>query len=118
MAKPLLMEAEDLTPVERVNLSLLRTHPGYPVLEKLHMAACKRATEDVVKLDPTEEGFERKLKALQQKARERNEFSMLILSSIEWQDQYVKKMEEVAGEKVNPESIQNPILKIPQRNKQ
>lgn len=115
MDKPLLMEAEELTPIERVNLSQLRTHPGFPVLEKLLATACKRATEAVVKLDPMDEGFERKLKALQQKARERNEFSMLVLASIEWQDQYVKSMEEVAGEKVNPESAQNPILKAAQR---
>jgi len=118
MPTPLLMEAEELTPIERVNLTHMRTHPGFAVLEKLFMAACKNASEAVVKLDPIEEGYERKLKALQQKARERSEFSMLILSTIEWQDQYIRSIEAVTGEKINQESIPNPILKSPQRNKQ
>lgn len=113
MPTPLLMEVNDLTPVERVNLAQLKLHPGFVVLEKLFMAACKNATDAVVKLDPSEEGFERKLKALQQKARERNDFCMLILASVEWQDQFAKALEE--SEKPNPEPEQNRILKS-QRN--
>lgn len=80
---PLLLDT--LTETERLNLAALKHHPGFPVLEKMLMEACKRATEEVIKLDPTEEGYERKLKALQSKARDRNEFSLLVLQSIDWQ---------------------------------
>jgi hypothetical protein len=80
---PLLMG--ELTETERISLAALKQHPGYAVLEKIFMAACRRATEDMIKLDPAEEGYERKLKALQSRARERNEFSLLILRSIDWQ---------------------------------
>jgi hypothetical protein len=77
--------ANELTPTEQVSLAALKQYPGFSVLEKLLMEACKRATEDVIKLDPVEEGYERKLKALQSRARERNEFSLLVLGSVEWQ---------------------------------
>lgn len=97
MAQPLLMD--ELQSVERVSLSALKQHPGYAVLEKLFMAACKRATDDVIKLDPAADGYERKLVALQSKARERNEFSLLILQSIAWQiDLESKKTEETKNE--------------------
>lgn len=86
--------ANELTDTQKVSLAALKQHPGYPVLELLHMAACKRATEEVIKLDPEEEGYERKLKARQQKARERSEFSLLILRSIDWQTQAVTVQQE------------------------
>jgi len=86
--------ASELTLTERVSLASLRQHPGFSVLEKLLMSACKRATEAVIKLDPTEEGYERKLKALQSQARERNEFSLLLLRSIDWQAEAVAAQEE------------------------
>lgn len=90
--------ANELTETQRVSLASLRQHPGYSVLESLLIAACKRATEEVIKLDPVEEGYERKLKALQSRARERNEFSSLILKSIEWQTQTVVVQEEEKNE--------------------
>ena len=58
------------------------------------MSACKKATEEVIKLDPTEEGYERRLISLQSKARERNEFCLLVLQSIDWQTQAIAVQEE------------------------
>jgi hypothetical protein len=101
--------ANELTETQRVSLAALKQHPGFSVLESLLMAACRRATEEVIKLDPIEEGYERKLKALQSRARERNEFSSLILRSIEWQTQAVAPQEE--DKKDNSE--ENRILKMP-----
>ncbi|SRR6266550_2998904 len=90
--------ANELTDTQRVSLASLRQHPGFSVLEELLMAACRRATEEVIKLDPVEEGYERKLKALQSRARERNEFSSLVLKSIDWQAQAVAPKEETKSE--------------------
>lgn len=103
--QPLLMT--ELTDVERVSLMSLAQQPGYAVLEKMHMAACKRATDAVIQLDPTEEGYERKLKALQSKARERNEFSLLILGSVS----YHMQVEEVRNKELEAKPQANPILK-------
>lgn len=89
MANNIPLLANELTETQRVSLAALKQHPGFSVLENLFISACKRATEEVIKLDPTEEGYERKLKALQSRARERNEFSSLILRSIDWQTQTV-----------------------------
>jgi len=109
MPVPLL--AGELTLTQRVSLASLKQHPGFPVLEQLLMAACKRATEEVIKLDPIEEGYERKLKALQLKARERNEFSLLILGSIEWQSDVdvIQKQEQESKPEEN--RIVKPLVK-------
>jgi hypothetical protein len=95
--KPLLMD--ELTATERISLAGLKLHPGFAVLEKLLMAACKRATDDVMKLDPIEEAYERKLKALQQKGRERHEFTLLVLMSVDWQTQAIAIQDEEKNEK-------------------
>jgi hypothetical protein len=86
--KPLMMD--ELTPLKRAALTSLVTHPGWAVLEELHMDACKRATEEVLKADPEETGYDQKVKARQLKARERNEFSLLILGSVQWHIQAAK----------------------------
>lgn len=103
---PLLTEG--MTEAKRVALASLKQHPGFSVLEELHMSACDRANRDVIKLDPTEEGYERKLKALQQRARERNEFSLLILRSIEYHTMVLasEKLEDTKPE-------ENPIFRAP-----
>lgn len=82
--------SEGMTEAKRVALASLKQHPGFSVLEEMHMEACKRANEDVIKLDPQDEGYERKLKALQLRARERNEFSLLILRSIDYHTEIFK----------------------------
>ena len=103
MATPLLMN--ELTEAQRVSLAALKNHPGYAVLELIHMAACRRATEALVKLNPEEEGYDQKLRYRQQKARERSEFSMLILQSIDWQ------MQMLQAEESKNESEPNRIVK-------
>lgn len=95
--QPLL--SDSLSETQRLNLSALKQHPGFAVLELMFMEACKRATEEVIKLDPTEEGYERKLKALQSKARDRSEFSLLVLASIDWQSAMVEISKQLPEEK-------------------
>lgn len=80
--EPLLRDG--LTEIQRVSLASLKQHPGFKVLEQLHFDACTRATEALVRLSPEEENYQQKLSARQIKARERSEFSLLILGSIDW----------------------------------
>lgn len=111
MAKRVPLLSDELNEAQRVSLLSLKQHPGFSVLEQMFTAACKKATEEVIKLDPTEEGYERKLKALQSIARERNQFCLLILESIDWQEQYLKIQKE--EQEAKPE--ENPILRQPKR---
>lgn len=106
MSIPTPLLANELTEAQKVSLASIKQHPGYAVMELLFMSACKRATEDVIKIDPQDEGYERKLKALQSRARERNEFSLLVLRSIDWHVESVASQKE---EESKPET--NPIVR-------
>lgn len=105
MAQPLL--SDGLSEAKRVALASLKQHPGFAVLEELFMAACSAANEDVIKLSPEDEGYERKLKARQMKARERNEFSLLVLKSVEYHTQFTVPVKQ------EPEQQENRIVKAP-----
>jgi hypothetical protein len=76
----------------------MRQQPGFPVLEKLFAEAIKRVTEEMQKLKPDDENYEQRLKNAHLKLRERTEFSFLILSSFEWQSQFVANQEETKKE--------------------
>lgn len=78
--KPLLMD--ELSTGEKVLLANLSLHPGFQVLIKLFDAACTSATNDVIKLDPLVEEYDRKLAYLQQAARTVNKFTNLVRKSI------------------------------------
>jgi len=103
--QPLMMD--ELTSVERASLASLVQHPGWNVLEKLHLYACKRATEDAIKANPEEVNYDQISKVRLLRARERNEFSSLILGSVEWHIQ-AAQMQTQEQEAKPPE---NPILK-------
>jgi hypothetical protein len=109
--EPLMMDR--LTPGKRAALAGLVQHPGWAVVEELHMDACKRATEDVLKANPEETGYDQLVKARQIKARERNEFSLLILKSVEWHIQAAQGQ----AEEEEAKAPQNPILKTGQPSK-
>jgi hypothetical protein len=101
MKQSILLDGE-ITLTEIASLAALVQHPGWKVVEKMHTAACKRATEAVIKCDPVEdEGYDRKVKALQLKARERNEFSMLVLGSIELHVQSLQSQSEPEAKEEN-----------------
>jgi hypothetical protein len=110
MAIPLL--AGELTPAQQISLAAIKQQPGFYVIELLFTAAIKRATEEVTKINPSDEGYERKLKAAHQKLRERTEFSFLVLSAIEWQTQpaFVTP-EPVKQEEPEVNRITKPLVK-------
>jgi hypothetical protein len=103
MALPLLLG--ELLEGEQMNLASLLKHPGYPALEKLLMASCRRATEDLVRLNPSTEGYEKKLVYLQWKAQERNEHTMEILRSISYHAEVHDVRETEAKQTKPPENI-------------
>ena len=103
---PLLVD--ELTETERMNLTGMTQHPGFPALLKLFSAACERANKEVIALDQTEEGFERKFKPLQQRARDWNEFSKLILDSIDWHEMAHNYLQQERNQQ--QAAPENPIL--------
>lgn len=97
-----------LSEVELINLNALTTHPGFSSLEKLHMALCDRANKELLKLDEAEEGYDRKVTALQRRAKVYNEFSLQILKACFWK-QEVDKVQEQAKQS-EKEQPNNPII--------
>lgn len=98
----------ELAPQKRAALASLLQQPGWAVVEELHMDACRRATEDVLKQNPADPGYNDKtVIALQQRARERNEFSLLILGSVEYHAKALAVQQQEETEKPQ----ENPIVK-------
>ena len=95
-----------LTEVELLNLNGMTKHPGFPVLEKLHMILCDRANKDLLKLEPGAEGYDSFVKAFQQRAKIYNEFSLQILKACFWQHE----VETVKQQAEPEEKPNNPII--------
>lgn len=73
---------EELSPSEVVMLAQMTHHGGFIVLKKLMEALCTRASEDLIRLDPEDKEYERKLSVRTQRARTINETCSVILKSI------------------------------------
>ncbi|VVB52049.1 Uncharacterised protein [uncultured archaeon] len=71
-----------LTVDERVELAQLTNQPGWNILVRLLSESCRNATEACIRLDPVEEGYERKVAALQAHARTLNKFSNDLIQSV------------------------------------
>lgn len=79
---PLLMNG--LTLPERVMIGGMTRHVGFPVLVKLFEAVCERAMQDVAKVDPESDNYEKVLAFRQQRSRVSHEVTRDILDSIEY----------------------------------
>jgi TRAP-type mannitol/chloroaromatic compound transport system substrate-binding protein len=73
---------QNLNHEERILLAQLTTQPGWKILVKLMAEACRTATEDVIKLDPTSERYAERVVGLQTTARAMNKFSAEVLDSV------------------------------------
>ena len=113
---PLLME--DLTQPERVFLTQIFQHAGFKVLIKLFDAGCTRATQDIVRLDPEKPDYERLLTYRSQRSRNINEFSALVMKSVEYHTGVVK-MAEVSDEGTAEDAVAKVfgIHKVPPKAK-
>lgn len=96
--KPLL--ADELTQMERVLLSRIVHDPGFKVLQKLFDSACTRATEDIVKLNPEELDYERRVAERQRKARSVHWFSELVRKSVIYHVDRIKTQDNVEEKQV------------------
>src|ERR1035437_3899477 len=73
-----------LTIPEQVMLAQLTHQPGFKVLVKMLESASEDATQDVLRVDPEQENYERLLLARQQRSRATIEFSRRVLDSIQY----------------------------------
>jgi TRAP-type mannitol/chloroaromatic compound transport system substrate-binding protein len=67
---------------ERLALAQLVNQPGWKVLVKLMAEACRVATEEVIKVKPTQERYSEVLAGLQTTAHAMHKFSAEVLDSV------------------------------------
>jgi len=92
MAEPKVpLLANSITLPEQIMLAGLTRHVGFPVLVKLFEAICERAMQDVAKVDPEKENYDRILAYRQQRSRVSHEVTRDVLDSIEWHKQMAGK---------------------------
>jgi hypothetical protein len=101
--KPLLQDS--LTQVQRVMLGQTYHSPGFTVVIKLIEGMCDDALAYTTKLDPEEEGYERKLAVRTQRARNINEAAAILRDSIKYHLEMIVKQDadenQAAEESVN-----------------
>lgn len=73
---------ESLDFEEKLALAQLVNQPGWKVLVRLMAESCRRATEEVIKLNPSVERYSEQLMGLQTTARAMNKFSAEVLDSV------------------------------------
>jgi TRAP-type mannitol/chloroaromatic compound transport system substrate-binding protein len=76
------MLGESLTYEERLSLAQLVNQPGWKILVRLMAESCRKATEEVIKLNPSVERYPEQLAGLQTTARAMNKFSAEVLDSV------------------------------------
>lgn len=76
---------DGLTFEERLSLAQLVNQPGWRILVKMMAEACRHATEEVIKLKPTQERYSEVLTGLQTTAHAMNRFSADVLDSVKVQ---------------------------------
>lgn len=67
---------------ERLALAQLVNQPGWKILVKLMAEACRVATEEVIKIKPTQERYSEVLAGLQTTAHAMHKFSAEVLDSV------------------------------------
>lgn len=93
---------QNLNHEERILLAQLTVQPGWKVLVKLIAEACRNATEDVIKLDPTAPRYNEQVIGLQTTARAMNKFSAEVLDSVKLRVSQALKAESQSDEDVKP----------------
>jgi len=96
---------ETLNFEERLALAQLVNYPGWKILVRLMAESCRRATEEVIRLNPAVERYPEQLTGLQTTARAMNKFSAEVLDSVKLHQR---------GSRTS-ETIQDAYAKIPGR---
>lgn len=97
---------ESLIFEDRISLAQLVNQPGWKVLVRLMAESCRRATEEVIKLDPSTERYDQKVVALQTTARAMNKFSAEVLDSVKV---HQRKAVAEAQQRENPTLVPEPV---------
>lgn len=92
---------ENLTQTERLFLVSMAHHDGFPVLQKLLDEACRKATEEVMKVDPKVPNYKDILAATQANARAIHEFCEAVRKSFLWNTELGMKEEAKSKEPAN-----------------
>ena len=72
----------DLSPTKKALLLQVILSPGWKVVEEIANEACLRFTQDIIRLDPESEDYERVAQTRTLRARNASEFSDLLFKSI------------------------------------
>lgn len=100
---------EALTFEERISLAQLVNQPGWKILVRLMAESCRRATEEVIKLNPSVERYPEQLTGLQTTARAMNKFSTEVLDSVKL---HQRTAVTEAQQRENPESAPAPMQRF------
>jgi hypothetical protein len=98
MSEPLLFD--ELTPQQRSALANLSHHPGYEVLVMIMNKSCEVINTRLVKLDPQDPEYEKKLSRLHLQSRTANEFCSSILKSIEFHERVAVLSQQVTEQEI------------------
>src|SRR6266446_6256018 len=90
---------------ERIALAQLTTQPGWKILVRLMAESCRRATEEVIKLNPGVERYPEQLAGLQTTARAMNKFSVEVLDSVKL---HQRTAVDEAQKRENPSLVPDP----------
>ena len=96
---------ENLTFEERIALAQLVNQPGWKILVRLMAESCRRATEEVIRLNPGVERYPEQLAGLQTTARAMNKFSAEVLDSVKL---HQRTAVHEAQQRENPQAVVEP----------
>ena len=109
---------ETLNFEERLALAQLVNYPGWKILVRLMAESCRRATEEVIRLNPAVERYPEQLTGLQTTARAMNKFSAEVLDSVKLHQRVaVDEAQKRENPTLVPEPVQRfkmPMLKSPE----
>lgn len=113
---------EKLTFEERLSLAQLTNQPGWKILVRIMAEACREATEEVIRLNPTTERYPEVLTGLQTTARAMNKFSSDVLDSVKVQQrraiEEARARENPTAVPETPKRFQMPMPKSPTEGQQ
>lgn len=98
MAEPLLYD--EITPQQRTALAALTRHPGFEVLVLIFNKSCERINSRMVKVNPDDPEYEKKLTRQHLCSRTVNEFCAEVLKSIAFHEQVATVQAQMTEEEI------------------
>ena len=91
---------DELTAPQRSALASLSHHPGFDVLVLIMNRSCDVINTRLVKLDPQDPEYEKKLSRLHLQSRAVNEFCANVLKSIQFHERVAVLSQQVSEEEI------------------